>query len=222
MVFDGFDGQSINIIGVIRDYHQKSLKSSLQPVIFNPIYATDVNLTKYFSIKIAGSGIQQVMSQIRNKWNEFYPNQPFEYDFLDEVFNSQYKSDVQFGKVFSLFTFLAILISCLGLFALASYTNLQRTKEIGIRKVFGASIKNIIVMLVKDFTKWVLLANLIAWPVAWLAMNRWLQDFTYRINIRWWMFVLSGTLALMIALLTVSWQAIRAATANPVEALRYE
>jgi putative ABC transport system permease protein len=222
MIFDGFDGQSIEIIGVIRDYHQKSLRSSLQPVIFNPVYATDVNLARYFSIRIAGSGIRQTMSQIRDTWNEFYPDQPFEYNFLDEIFNAQYKSDMQFGRVFGLFTFLAILISCLGLFALASYTNVQRTKEIGIRQVVGASTKNIFVMLVKDFIKWVVLANLIAWPVAGYAMNRWLQNFAYRIAISWWIFALAGGLTLVIALLTVSRQAIRAATANPVEALRYE
>lgn len=222
LVFDGFDGQSIEIVGVAKNYHQVSPKSSLQPVIFNPVNASDINLTKYFSLKIDGRNINQTIERVKNKWEEIFPNQPFEYNFLDEVFNSQYKADQQFGEVFGLFTFLAIVISCLGLFGLASFTNLQRTKEIGIRKVVGASLQNIIFMLVKDFTKWVLLANLIAWPVAYYLMNNWLQDFAYRIEISWWIFVLAGGIALMIALITVSFQAIKAATANPVESLKYE
>jgi len=222
LIFDGFDGQSIKIVGVTKDYHQESLKSVLLPVVFNPINADDLNLTKYFSLKINTRNIQQILSKVKNKWNEIFPNKPFEYNFLDEVFNSQYKADQQFGKVFGLFSFLAIIISCLGLFGLASFTNLQRTKEIGIRKVVGASLQDILFMLIKDFTKWVLLANLIAWPVAYYFMNNWLQDFAYRIDMSWWIFVLSGGIALMIALATVSIQAIKAATANPVESLRYE
>jgi putative ABC transport system permease protein len=222
LVFDGFGGQSIEIVGVTKNYHQMSLKSSLQPVVFNPVNASDMNRTKYYSVKIDSRNIKGTIEQIRAKWNEIFPNQPFEYNFLDEVFNAQYKADQQFGKVFGLFTFLAIVISCLGLFGLASYTNLQRTKEIGIRKVVGASLQNILVMLVKDFTKWVLLANLIAWPIAYYFMNKWLQDFAYRIEISWWIFVLSGGIALVVALVTVSFQAIKAAIADPVEALRYE
>jgi putative ABC transport system permease protein len=222
LVFDGFDGQSIEIVGVTKNYHQVSPKSSLQPVIFNPVNASDNNLTKYFSAKIDNRNIQHTLKQIRSKWVELFPGQPFEYNFLDEVFNSQYKADQQFGKVFGLFAFLAIIISCLGLFGLASYTNLQRTKEIGIRKVVGASLSSILIMLVKDFSKWVLIANVIAWPLAYYFMNKWLQDFAYRIDMSWWMFVLSGGVALSIALATVSYQAIKAAVANPVESLRYE
>jgi putative ABC transport system permease protein len=222
LIFDGFDGQSIKIVGVTKDYHQESPKSILLPVVFNPINASDLYLTRYFSLKIDRNNIKQTLAQIRNKWEEIFPDQPFEYNFLDEIFNSQYKSDQQFGEVFGLFTFLAIIISCLGLFGLAAYTNLQRTKEIGIRKVVGASFQNILVMLIKDFTKWVLMANIIAWPVAYYFMSKWLQDFAYRINISWWMFVLSGGIALTIALATISFQALKAATANPVESLRYE
>ena len=222
LIFDGFDGQSIKIVGVIKDYHQESLKSALLPIIFNPINAGDLNLTKYFSLKIDTRNIQQTLEQIKNKWDEIFPNQPFEFSFLDQVFNSQYKADQQFGKVFGLFTFLAILISCLGLIGLASYTNLQRTKEIGVRKVLGASVPGIVSMLSIDFTKWVLIANIIAWPLAYYFMNKWLQNFAYRIDITWWMFVLSGVIALVIALATVSIQAIKAAFANPVESLRYE
>ncbi len=222
LVFDGFDGQSIKIVGVTKDYHQESLKNPVLPVIFNPINARDLNLVKYFSVKINGKNIKQIIAKVKNKWDEIYPDQPFEYNFLDDVFNSQYKSDRQFGEVFGLFSFLAIVISCLGLFGLASFTNLQRTKEIGIRKVVGASMYNILFMLIKDFTKWVLVANLIAWPVAYFLMNKWLEDFAYKINISLWVFVFSGGVALLIALITVSFQAIKSAAANPVESLRYE
>ena len=222
LIFDGFDGQSIKIVGVTKDYHQEALKSALLPVVFNPINAADLNLTRYFSLKIDARNIQQIISQVKNKWDDFFPSQPYEFNFLDEVFNSQYKTDQQFGKVFSLFTFLAIIISCLGLLGLASYTNLQRTKEIGIRKVLGASVSGIVSMLSLEFTKWVLIANIIAWPVAYYFMNKWLQDFAYRIDISWWMFVLSGGIALIIALATVSIQAVKAAIANPIESLRYE
>jgi putative ABC transport system permease protein len=222
LIFDGFDGQSIQIVGVTKNYHQESLKSSVLPVIFNPVNASDINLIKYFSIKTGGHNIKETISHIHNKWADVFPDQPFRYDFLDEVFNSQYKVDEQFGKVFGLFTFLAIFISCLGLFGLASFTNIQRTKEIGIRKVVGASLQNIVFLLIKDFTKWVLLANIIAWPVAYYLMNSWLKDFAYRTTITIWVFLISGTTALIIALLTVSIHAIKAATANPVKSLKYE
>jgi putative ABC transport system permease protein len=223
LVFDGLGGISIKIVGVTKNYHQESLKSILLPFVFNPIYAGDLTWgIKYFALRSSEQNIQQTISQIKNKWDKTFPNQPFEYHFVNEVFNSQYKADQQFGRVFGLFTFLAIAISCLGLFGLASYTNLQRTKEIGIRKAVGASLQNILVMLVKDFTKWVLLANLFAWPIAYYFMNKWLQNFAYRIDISWWVFVLAGGIALFIALFTVSFQAVKAATANPVEALRYE
>ncbi|MGD8777488.1 MAG: ABC transporter permease [Ignavibacteria bacterium] len=218
LVFDGFDGQSIEIVGVTKNYHQESPKSSLQQIIFNPA----TRYIMYLSVKIEGGNIKQTIEQIKNKWDEVFADKPFEYEFLDEVFDSQYKADIQFGEVFGLFTFLAIVISCLGLFGLASYSNLQRTKEIGIRKVVGASLHDVLVMLVKDFTKWVLLANLIAWPVAYYFMNKWLEDFAYRIDITWWMFVLAGGVALIIALAAVGYQAIKAATANPIEALKYE
>ena len=221
LIFDGFDGQSVEIIGVTKDYNQESLKSSILPVIFNPVCANNTNV-RYYSVKIDGKDIPNAIEQIKNSWNKIYANMPFEYNFLDEIFNSQYKADEQFGKVFGLFAFFAIVISCLGLFGLASYTNLRRTKEIGIRKVLGASVTGIVSMLSIDFTRWVIIANVIAVPVAYYIMNKWLQDFAYRINISWWIFVLSGGIALVIALATVSFQAIKAATANPVEALRYE
>lgn len=220
LVFDGFDGQSIQIVGVTKDYNQESLKSSILPVVFNPINGS--NGPKYFSLKIDSRNIKHTITQVRNKWDEIFPDQPFEYNFLDDVFNAQYKSDRQFGEVFGLFTFLAIIISCLGLFGLASFTAERKTKEIGIRKVLGASVPRIVSMLSIEFIKWVLLANIIAWPVAYYFMSRWLQGFAYRIELNLWMFALAGGIALMIALGTVCFQAIKAATANPIKSLRYE
>jgi len=222
LVLGGIDGRIVKIIGVTKDYHQRSLKSALQPVIFDPIYASDINLARYFSIKVAGGNIKQTMDQIKAKWDELYPDQPFEYYFLDDLFDSQYESDQQFGEVFGLFAFLAILISCIGLLGMASYANAQRTKEIGIRKVVGASIGDIMVMLITDFAKWVMLANVIAWPVAYYAMKVWLQGFAYKADLSPWIFIVSGLIALMISMLTVGFNTVKAATANPVESLRYE
>jgi len=222
LVLGGLDGRIVKIIGVTKDYHQRSLKSAMQPVIFNSIYASDINLAKYFSVKVFEQDIMETINQIKAKWDYLYPDQPFEYYFLDDFFYSQYRPDQQFGEVFGIFATLAILISCIGLFGMVSYANAQRTKEIGIRKVVGASIGDIMLMLAIDFTKWVLLANLVAWPVAYYAMNKWLQGFAYKADFSLWVFVASGTVALLIAMLTVGFYTIKAATANPVESLRYE
>ena len=172
-------------------------------------------------MKIDEKNTSRIISLIQAKWKEVFPGQPFEYFFLDESFNNQYKADQQFGKVFGLFAMLAIFVSCLGLFGLASFISEQRTKEIGIRKVLGASVSGIAFLLSKDFTKWVLMANVIAWPISYFAMKNWLQNFAYRINIGLWVLLLAGVLALVIALLTVGYQAIKAAIANPVDSLRY-
>nr|NIT58919.1 ABC transporter permease [Fodinibius sp.]NIV13730.1 ABC transporter permease [Fodinibius sp.]NIV98474.1 ABC transporter permease [Candidatus Saccharibacteria bacterium]NIY27502.1 ABC transporter permease [Fodinibius sp.] len=157
-----------------------------------------------------------------NLWQEYAPRRPFEYTFLDQELASIYESEDKLSQLFNLFASLAAIIACLGLLGLASFSATQRIKEIGIRKVLGASIPNIFFLLSSEFMKLILLANLFAWPIAYFAMTSWLQEFSYRIDIGWWMFVLAGGLALLIALLTVSWQAIRAALTNPVEALRYE
>ncbi len=218
----GLGEQIKETIGVIKNYHHKSLKESLQPIIFS-LTEGDVNgRNNYFSLKISGRNIDQTISLVKNKWEHVFPGKPFDYFFLDESFSNQYKSDQQFGRVFGLFTMLAFLISCLGLFGLASFTTEQRTKEIGIRKILGASVSSILLFLTKEFTKWVLIANIIAWPIAYYAMHRWLQDFAYRTNIGIFTFIISALLALTIALLTVSYQAVKAALANPIEALRYE
>ena len=150
------------------------------------------------------------------------PEQPFEYQFLDDHFAELYRADQAVSKVVGILAGLAILISCLGLFGLASYAAEKRVKEIGIRKVLGASVPNITALLSKDFIRLVFVSNLIAWPIAWFSVNRWLQDFAYRIPVSWWVFILAGVIALLIALVTVSFQAIRAAITNPVKSLRTE
>ena len=159
---------------------------------------------------------------ITNVWDRFSHSQPIRYTFLDESFASMYEDIQRMGLIFSTFAFLAIIIACLGLLALSSFMVAQRTKEIGVRKVLGASLSNITFSLSRNFLALVIIANIIAWPLAYYFMNKWLQDFAYRINISWWTFIITGGIVLLIALVTVSWQAIKAALANPVESLRYE
>jgi len=162
------------------------------------------------------------VASVERTWSKYFPNDPFSYYFLDESFDQQYKDDKRFGKVFGLFASLAILIACFGLLGLSAYNILQRTKEIGIRKVMGASVQNLLFILSKDFLKLVLIAFIIAVPVTWWIMHNWLQDFAYRINISVWVFVVAGIASFIIALVTISFQAIRAAMANPVKSLRTE
>lgn len=162
------------------------------------------------------------IKSIQSKWNQAISNRPFDYTFLDESFDKQYRAEDRFGKLFFNFAILAIFISCLGLLGLASYSTLQRSKEISVRKVLGASVSNITTLLSKDFIRLVLIGLIIASPVAWFVMNKWLQVFAYRINISWGVFIFAGILAILIALFTISFQAIKAAIANPVKRLRSE
>lgn len=206
------------VIGIVRDFHYKSLHRKLEPVILC-VYP---KLFTHISARIETKDVPGVLSHIERAWKAFLPHRPFEYQFLDEEFDRLYRAEERTGKLCVYFTLLAIFISCLGLFALASFMVEQRTKEIGVRKVLGATIPGIVTLLSKDFTKWVLIANLFAWPIAYYIMKEWLRNFAYRINIGVEIFVLSGLTALAIALVTVSYQCIRAAAANPVEALKYE
>jgi putative ABC transport system permease protein len=206
------------VIGVVRDYHLRSLHHEIMPLYID----NDPSDFLYISTKIKPDDVSKTLRDLRKKWAEIAPDQPFDYFFLDESFDLQYRADEKLGLIFSNFTLLAILVACLGLFGLASFTAEQRTKEIGIRKALGATVSSIVILLIKEFTKWVLLANIIAWPIAYVAMNHWLQNFAYRIKIGLGTFILAGVLALVIALVTVGYQAIKAARANPVEALRYE
>jgi putative ABC transport system permease protein len=205
------------IIGVIKDFHQTSLHNPIEPLVFQYSYDFPTVLAK-----ISSKNVPETLVFLEKTWKKFVKNYPFTYEFLDEKIDNFYKTERMIGKVFQYFTSVAVLIACLGLFGLASFMAEQRTKEIGIRKVLGASVSGITFLLSKEFTKWVLVANAIAWPVAYYAMNRWLQGFAYRINIGIWSFVLSAVIAFLVALLTVSYQAIKAAIANPVESLRYE
>jgi putative ABC transport system permease protein len=213
-----FGGWSPVIVGVVNDYHQVSLKKTLDPTLF---YCSVYN-GEFYSMRIHTDHLSATLGQIEQSWTKAFPGNPFSYNFLDDYFNRQYENERKFGKLFTSFALLAIIIGCLGLFGLSAYMASQRIKEIGIRKVLGASVADITGMLSRDFIKLVIVAIILASPVAWWAMNKWLQDFAYRVNIAWWVFAVAGAAALFIAMLTVSYQAIKAAIANPVKSLRTE
>ncbi|MEJ2613746.1 MAG: hypothetical protein P8Z35_02215 [Ignavibacteriaceae bacterium] len=180
------------------------------------------NFGRFVSARIAPGNYPSTISYLEKTWKKYAGNQAFDYNFLDRNLNHLYIAEQRTSKIATTFAVLAIFIACLGLLGLAAFITEQRTKEIGIRKVLGASIPSLLFMLSKEFLKWVLIANIIAWPVAYYVMNNWLKDFAYRININLWVFLLSGIIALVIALLTVSSHAIKAATSNPIKSLRYE
>lgn len=207
-----------DIIGVVADYHQKSLRYPLEPILFMPFYSTNSEI----SVKLSPANLSTTIDLIRKKYESFFPGNLFDYDFLDEIFNRQYQNEKTFGKAFGIFAGLAVFIACLGLFGLAMFTTIQRTREIGVRKVLGASVANILFLISKDFMKLVLIAALLAFPIAWWAMHNWLDDFAYRVNIGGWIFILSGTLAILISIFTISYQAVKAAIANPISSLRSE
>jgi putative ABC transport system permease protein len=211
---------SFHVIGVVKDFHFLSLHDKIEPYI---IYLSKNNL-RTLSIKIKSGDLNESIEKISNKWSEMEPNFPFDYQFLEETFDELYKSEERLGKLFIYFSIIAIFIACLGLFGLASYTAEQRTKEIGIRKTFGATTPSISLLLTRDFTKWILLANILAWPSAYYFLGLWLENFAFRINItdQWHVFVLSAIISFAVALLTVSLQAIKVAHSNPVDALKYE
>ena len=213
-----YGNDTLKIIGVVSDFHQQGLNKAINPIIF----ILDPAARSFYSIKFNTADISRTIASIEKIWEKNFPADPFNYFFLNESFDHQYKNDQQFGKVFGMFSFLAIIIACFGLLGLSAYNILQRTKEIGIRKVLGASVPNIITLLSKDFLKLIVIAFFIASPLAWYFMNNWLQGFAYRINISWWVFLIGGILALLIALFTISFQAIKAAIANPVKSLRTE
>jgi len=206
------------IVGVVKDFHYKSFHQKIEPLVLH----MTPGIGSYASIRIKSENILNTMSFIKNKWQEFNPGHPFDYFFLDDQYDRLYRSEEKMGRVFRYFTFLALFISCLGLFGLSSYVLEKRTKEIGIRKILGASVSGIIVMVSKEFGKWILLANVIAWPIAYFSMNLWLENFSYRIEISIWMFLLSTLIVMVLSLLTVSYQSIKTALANPANSLRYE
>ena len=211
-------GREGKIIGVIQDFHFRSLQQPIKPLSMR----IEPRRSDLVSVNVSAANLPATLASIESKWKSTIPNRPFSYYFLDEFFDEQYRGEERFGKLFLNFSILAIFISCLGLLGLASYSTMQRTKEIGIRKVMGASVRGIINLLSKEFLMLVVLSFFIAMPVAWYFMHSWLQDFAYRTEISWWVFVLAGSFAVLIALFTVSYQAIKAAIANPVKSLRTE
>lgn len=207
-----------DVVGVIGDYHQKSVRYPIEPTIFMPAYSTGSDIT----VRLGSKDVSDAIAAIRLKYEQFFPGNLFEYGFLDERFNRQYKNDLLFEKAFAIFAGLAILVACLGLLGLTMYATYQRTKEIGVRKVLGASVGTILLLLSRDFIKLVIISCVIAIPVSWWVMDNWLQDFAYRAPMSWWIFAIAAGAALMIALLTMSFQAIKAALMNPVKSLRTE
>ncbi|GEO09206.1 ABC transporter permease [Segetibacter aerophilus] len=215
------------VAGVVSNFHYQSLRSPIEPLIIRLAKDADsaggyISTMTSLSIKIKGSDVRQAVTDIKKAWDKTNKDYPFEYTFLDERLTKLYSSDEKLGQVFSKFSFIVLFITCIGLFGISILTIELRTKEIGIRKVLGASVRNIVNMLSNDFLKLVIIAIIIAFPIAGWAMNKWLQDFAFRINISWWIFLVAGLAVVVIALLTVSVQAIKAAIANPVKSLRTE
>jgi putative ABC transport system permease protein len=206
-----------HIIGVVKDFNFQSLRSNVTPLIL--FMGNDEG---GISIRANAANIPTLLNQIKSKWSGFSPNQQFMYTFMDQDFDAIYRTEQRTGIIFVSFSSLAIIIACLGLFGLAAYAAEQRTKEIGIRKVLGASMSTIVQMLSKDFIKLVVIAIIIASPLAWWAMNKWLQDFAYCIHIQWWVVAIAGSGAILIAFVTISFQSIKAALTNPVKSLRSE
>jgi putative ABC transport system permease protein len=207
-----------NIIGVVNDFHHEGLKKPAEPIIFTHAHPFEFG---YYSFKIKGD-VHQALSQLKPIWDKHYPNDPMDYFFSNQYFNQQYNEEKRLSKILSAFTLFAIIVASLGLFGLISFFAQQRTKEIGIRKVNGATITDIILMIFNFFMRWEIAAFLIACPLAWFVMNMWLQGFAYQTTISWWVFLLTGLIAMLISIASVVTQTYKAATKNPVEALRYE
>jgi putative ABC transport system permease protein len=207
--------ETYRVIGVVKNFHYESLRNTIGPLA---MFLGDSR--GRLSLKVNTTNIPALIDDLQQTWNRMGPGQPFDYTFMDDAFAGVYTVESRIGSIFSVFTFLAIFIACLGLFGLATFTAEQRTREIGIRKVIGASVPRIFLMLTTEIIKWVLIANLVALPLAYYFMNQWLQGFAYPVGISWWIFAAALLASLLIALITVSQQAIRAATRNPVRALR--
>jgi putative ABC transport system permease protein len=223
MSYPGNNNQRFKVIGVVKNFNINSLHTPVQPfALFHTSSKTyNINLS-YILVRNKPGDPSVLLGQIKEKWKLFAPATPFEVSFLDSEFNALYRAEQRLGKVFFIFTSLSIFVACLGLFGLVVYTAESRRKEIGIRKVLGAQVHTIMRLLSVDFIKPVALATLIAIPVAWWAMNKWLQDFAYRTKMEWWIMGLSVAVALLLTLITVSWQTFRAAIQNPVKNLRSE
>ncbi|HEX6169946.1 MAG TPA: FtsX-like permease family protein, partial [Chitinophagaceae bacterium] len=212
-------GFHCKVIGVVKDYHQESLQNSFDPIVFYPEEERNFG---NFSLKINTTNLPVLMDFVKQKWSAYYPQSPFRFFFLDERFNAQYKTDRLFATVLWLFTAIAIVIACLGLFGLSLFTIAKRNKEISIRKVLGATLFQITSMITKDYLKLVLLAGVVALPVAYILVNNWLQDYAFHIGIGIWFFILPILMIITIAVLTVLYQSVKAGITNPVKNLRSE
>lgn len=213
-----FWGDQYTIVGITENFHQQSLREAFEPLIFRLI----PSVRGYMSVRVSADNASASIAQVKQAWNNYFPGNTFEYFFLDDHFNEQYNADQRFGKIFGLFTSFALLVACMGLFGLASFTTIQRTKEIGIRKVLGASVPGILRLLYREFALLILIAFLVAAPIAWYAMHTWLQGYPFRTGIHWTYFILPFVTIMFVALSTVSFQSIKAAIANPVKTLRTE
>lgn len=223
ITYPGGNDVKFKVVGIVKDFNTESLHNVVSPfALFYTTSGTYHNNTSYIAVRIKPGDYAKAISGIQSKWKEFMPENPFEYSFLDAEFDALYRTDQTVGKVFSVFTFLSLTVACLGLLGLAMYTAERRTKEIGIRKVLGATVQNVVTMLSKDFLKLVIIASVISFPISWYAMSKWLQDFAYPTAINWWIFALAAGVTLIIALATVSFQSIKAALMNPVKSLRSE
>ncbi len=213
------DGEIVtyHVIGIVKDFHFKSLHELISPLVMVLSPNPGMMIVKLKTKDVAG-----LLAAAKIKWTGFGTEEPFSYSFLDDRFNNTYQSEQKIGLILGIFAGLTIFVACLGLFGLAKFTAEQRTKEIGIRKVLGATVSGVVALLSKDFLKLVLVAFIIASPIAWYVMDKWLQDFAYRIDIGAWVFVIAALLAVIITIITVSFQAIKAALANPVNSLRTE
>ena len=209
--------QELTIKAIVNDFNQQSLKQLPTPIAF---FNQPANT--FYTIKVNMTGIENLLPELEKIWTSHYPGNPFDYFFLDDFYNEQYRADQRFSGLFLASSILAIIIACLGLSGLSAYAIIRRTKEVGIRKTNGATILQVLILLNEDFVKWVGIAFVIAVPVGWFIMNRWLENYAYRIELSWWIFAIAGIIAIAIALITVSWQSWRAAARNPIEALRYE
>jgi putative ABC transport system permease protein len=214
----GYDYRMGQIIGVVKDFHFVPLHLKIRPLAIH----LAPSKIQHLSIKIQPEDFRSTLRFVRDRWKKFSPGFPFEFTFVDEEVNNKYAAEQQMSQTFTVFTSVAIFMACIGLFGLVSFSVERRIKEIGIRKVMGASLSRIVLLVIKGFILWVLLANIIAWPVAYLAMSKWLQGFAYRVELGPGTFILSSLLGFVIALLTLSYQSIRAASSDPVKALRYE
>jgi len=215
------DGQDYRITGVVKDFHYDSMKEEIQPLMLLP-RTEEIKRGKFIFIKYNPAQLSQLIPFIQNTWKKITPDKELDFHFWDEQLNQRYQAEERWSQIIAYAAIIAIIISSLGLFGLTLMVINQRVKEIGIRKISGAKISEVITMLNKDFLKGVAIAFVVASPIAYYAMNKWLENFAYKTTLSWWIFALAGVLALGIALLTVSWQSWRAATRNPVEALRYE